>query len=67
MTHFMIGPPNFRCPGADPGKSIDLKFSENVPGLVLEKVRKFQHRSSSRFRDIPEKPAGISRKWMESG
>ena len=56
-----LGPPNFRCPGAIPGKSINLKFSE-MPSLVLGKVRKFQHRSSSRFRDILEKPEG----WMKT-
>ena len=44
-----IRPLNFRCPGATPGRVIDLNFSENVPSLVLRKVRKFQHRSCSRF------------------
>ena len=57
-----LGPPNFRCPGAAPGKGIDLIFSENVPSLDLGKVRKFQHRSSSRFRDISEKPDW----WMKT-
>ena len=41
---------------------IDLKFSKNVLSLVLGKVRNFQHRSSSRFRDILEKPEG----WMKT-
>ena len=56
-----IGPPTFRCPGAAPGKVIDLKFSGNMPSLVLGKVRKFQTRSSSRFGYIPEKTEG----WMK--
>ena len=55
-----LGPSNFRCPGDTPGKGIDLKFVENVSSLVLGKFRKFQHRSSSRFRDILERPEG----WM---
>ena len=54
-----IGPPTFRCPGAAPGKVIDLKFSGNMPSLVLGKVRKFQPRSSIRFGDIPEKTWGV--------
>ena len=45
-----------------PGKVIDLKFSGNMPSLVLGKVGKFQPRSSSRFRDIPEKPE----LWMKT-
>ena len=53
-----IGPPNFWCPGAAPGKVINLKLLENVSSLVLGKVRKSQHRSSSRFWDSPEKPEG---------
>ena len=57
-----IGPPTFRCPGAAPGKRIDLKFSGNMSSLVLGKVRKFQPRSSSLFGDIPEKPEG----WMKT-
>ena len=42
-----IRPSNFRCPGAAPGKVLDLKFSENVPHSVLGKVIKFQHRNSA--------------------
>ena len=30
-----------------------------MPSLVLGTVRKFQHRSFSRFVDIPEKPEGV--------
>ena len=41
---------------------MNLKFSGNVPNLVLGKVRKFQHRSFSGFGDIPEKPEG----WMKT-
>ena len=62
MTRFTNRTSTFRCPGAAPGKVIDLKFSENMPSLVLGKVRKFQPRSSSRFGDIPEKPEG----WMKT-
>ena len=54
-----IGPFNSRCSEAAPGKLIDLKFSGNMPSLILGKVRKFQHRSSSRFGDIPEKTWGV--------
>ena len=57
-----LGPHNFRCPGAAPRKDIDLKFSQNVRRLVLGKVRKFQHRSSSGFWDILEKREG----WMKT-
>ena len=57
-----IGPPNSQCSGAAPGKVMNLKFSGNVPNLVLGKVRKFQHRSFSGFGDIPEKPEG----WMKT-
>ena len=57
-----IGPPNSQCSGAAPGKVMNLKFSGNVPNLVLGKVRKFQHRSFSGFGDIPEKPEG----WIKT-
>ena len=36
------GPPTFRCSGAAPSKVIDLKFSGNMPHLVIGKVKKFQ-------------------------
>ena len=57
-----IGHPTFPCPGAAPGKVMDLKFSVNMPRLSVGKDRKFQPRSSSRFGDIPEKPEG----WMKT-
>ena len=52
------GPPSSRCSGTAPVTVINSKFSGNMPSLVLGKVMKFQHPSSSRFGDILEKPEG---------
>ena len=41
---------------------INLTFSGNMPSLVLGKVIKFQHPSSSHFTDNLEKPEG----WMKT-
>ena len=54
-----IAPPNSGCYGTAPVTVINMKFSGNMPSLVLGKVMKFH---TLRFGDIPEKPEG----WMKT-
>ena len=53
---FWIEPPKIPCHSSAPGGDKILKFSGNMPILVLRKVRKFQKFIANRFGDIIEKP-----------